>query len=155
MVKINVVIPSESPVTTPLLAILATDGLVLVHVPPAPGLMVVVLPAQIPEGPVRAIAGLTPTLMAADVSDTQPVMVSVKINRASPGLSADTIPVLLIVATLLLVLTHTPPVAGAIDPLVPIHKLGEPVILATGLRFTAMSAWAIAEQPMVLVTVTL
>ena len=45
-VKVNVTLPAATPVTTPAFVIVATAGLLLTHVPPVVGDIVMVLPAQ-------------------------------------------------------------------------------------------------------------
>lgn len=50
-VKLKVAVPPPTPVTTPALFTVATEGLLLTHVPPVVGLRVVVVPAQIVVAP--------------------------------------------------------------------------------------------------------
>jgi len=56
-VKVNVAVPAATPVTTPAEVTVATDGLLLTHVPPVVGDRVVVAPTQIGLLPVMLTVG--------------------------------------------------------------------------------------------------
>ena len=71
-VNVKVAVPEVSPVTKPLLVILATDGLLLVHVPPIEGKNCVVEPIQTALSPIRLIIGFEFTVTGAVGRDTQP-----------------------------------------------------------------------------------
>ena len=58
LVNVNVAEPAETPVTTPALVTVATDGLLLVHVPPLVGDKVLVDPTQMMDVPVSATTGV-------------------------------------------------------------------------------------------------
>lgn len=60
------------PVTTPPFVILATDGLLLIHVPPIFGVKLVVFPTQISLGPVILTIGFGLTFMFISGTATQP-----------------------------------------------------------------------------------
>ena len=77
LVKINVAVPAEMPVTTPTLLTVATAGFVLTQVPPATGERVVVNPIQILLTPVMLTVGVGFTVTAAVGAETQPVVVFV------------------------------------------------------------------------------
>jgi hypothetical protein len=57
-VKVNVVVPADMAVITPDKLIWATELLLLTHVPPVVGDMVVLVPIHAVDGPVKAIVGL-------------------------------------------------------------------------------------------------
>ena len=59
LVNVNVVDPAATPVTTPPLVMVATDGLLLVQVPPIEGDKVVVAPIHKADAPVIETEGLT------------------------------------------------------------------------------------------------
>jgi hypothetical protein len=62
---VKITVPAEIPVTTPVMPIAATDGLLLVHTPPAQGsLNVIVVPTHNVFGPVigHGVHGTTLTL---------------------------------------------------------------------------------------------
>lgn len=77
-VYINVVIPLEIPVTTPLLLIVATFVLLLDHVPLPDGRTLVNPPSHIVDGPSNSVIGLSLTVIGKVASDIQPVDDSVK-----------------------------------------------------------------------------
>jgi hypothetical protein len=52
LLKVKLTTPSATPVTIPALVTVATPGLLLLHIPPAAGLKVVELPAQMLVAPV-------------------------------------------------------------------------------------------------------
>jgi hypothetical protein len=64
-VKRNVAVPAATPVTTPPLVTVATDGLLLDQVPPVDGVNVVVVPTHIVEDPEILTVGLCFALMVA------------------------------------------------------------------------------------------
>ena len=71
-VNVKLAEPAEIPVTTPLLLMVATETLLLAHVPPDEGKNVVVVPIQISGSPVRNTFGLPLTVNGAVGLDTQP-----------------------------------------------------------------------------------
>ena len=113
-VYIKVTKPALSPVTTPESVIVATTGLLLLHVPSDEGVNVVVSPTQIGFKPVKFTTGFGFTKTGIDASELQPKTFSVKIKEDVPGLSPVTRPVDEICATDGLVLTQKPPVEGVI-----------------------------------------
>ena len=64
-VKVNVAVPADTAVITPERLICAMALLLLIQVPPDVGEMVVLVPIQIVEGPVKLMIGLA--LMVTDV----------------------------------------------------------------------------------------
>jgi len=64
-------------VTTPLLLIVATPALLLYHEPPVVGDRVVVAPAQMVDGPVKATSGRLFMVTGSVAFEIHPVAVSV------------------------------------------------------------------------------
>ena len=129
-VKVNVATPWVRPVTKPALLILATNGLLLIQVPPEDGNSCVVLPTQIVDDPDIEISGLVLTLTISLGGDVHPVEISVNTNLAVPFDTPVTIPALLTTATDGFVLDHIPPVAGDKVVVAPGHIDVEPVTMA-------------------------
>jgi exosome complex RNA-binding protein Rrp42 (RNase PH superfamily) len=67
-VKINVVVPAETPVTTPTLVIVAILASLLIHVPPAVGNNVIVDPTQTSEEAVTTGNALTVMVTTDEVA---------------------------------------------------------------------------------------
>jgi hypothetical protein len=128
------VVPVSMPETIPVDgAIVADAGVPLVQVPPlVASASVVVLPAHTLNVPVMAAgSGLTVyTFVALQPVDSMYIIVDV------PADSADTIPALVTVPTVVVPLLHVPP-AGAEDKVVvaPSHAMAVPV-MAEGVRLT-------------------
>jgi hypothetical protein len=76
-IKVNVAVPAETPATTPAFVTVATDVLLLVHVPPVVGFNVVVDPTHIEEAPVMLTVGFALIVNGAVASDAQLVLVNV------------------------------------------------------------------------------
>jgi hypothetical protein len=132
-VNVNVALPAAAPVTTPAFDTVATDALLLAHVPPVVGLNVLVLPIHIDVAPVMLIVGLAFTVKGAVAAELQPVLVNVYVNVTVPALIAVINPAFVIVATDVLLLVHVPPVLGLIVVVPPMHKLVfAPVIFVVG-----------------------
>lgn len=74
LVYVKVTVPPPTPVTRPAFVTLATDGSLLVQVPPVVGDKVVVAPAQIVLAPVMLTTGNAFTVTLAVGADTQPVL---------------------------------------------------------------------------------
>jgi hypothetical protein len=72
LVKVNVTIPSATPVTTPLLVTVAIAGLELVQVPPVDGDSCVVPPIHTLSGPVILTVGLGIMAILTIGSEAQP-----------------------------------------------------------------------------------
>lgn len=62
-VNVKVAVPADTPVIRPALVIVATNGLLLTHVPPKDGKIDVLPPIQIEDGPFNVIGGLPFTLI--------------------------------------------------------------------------------------------
>jgi len=132
-VKVNVTLPAVSPVINPALVMVATAGLLLTHVPPEPGLAVIVEPIHnVAVGKLTTGRAFTVTL---DVVLLQPVVVFVKVNVTLPAVSPVINPALVMVATAGLLLTHVPPEPGLAVIAEPIHNVAVG-ILTTGRVFT-------------------
>jgi hypothetical protein len=112
LVKINPTEPAVNPDTIPELIMDAIAELLLVHIPPVLGLSVVLFPTQILDCPVILMIGLTFIETGDEDSDTHPVELLVKVKLTCPAFIPVTIPPLVIVAKLLLLLVHVPPVDG-------------------------------------------
>ena len=137
-VKMNVDVPALTPVTIPELFTVATDALLLVHVPPVAGLSVVVFPMHVVLLPVMDTAGLAVIVTGLVDRDTQPEAVLVKVNVAVPALTPVTIPAFVTVAFKLLLLTQVPPDDGLNVVVDAIQIEVEPVIATVGLAFMVM-----------------
>ena len=147
-VNVKVEVPADIPDIKPALVIVATEGVLLIHVPPVAGATVVVKPTQIVFGPEKLTVGLLLTVTGAVGSDAQPP-VAVKIKVAVPALTAVTTPPLVTVATPVLLLAHVPPVVGDKVVEVPIQIKLAPVILTVGLFVTVIGAVGSDVQPVV------
>jgi hypothetical protein len=110
-VKVKVTRPAETLVTIPPLVTVATDGLLLIHVPPVAGDTAAVLPTQIEVLPIIATTGNAVTLREGLVW-LHPVAVCVNVNETVPAESPVTVPELVTDATSELLLTQVPPVEG-------------------------------------------
>jgi hypothetical protein len=76
-VNVNVAVPAATPVTTPTFVTVATEVLLLVHMPPVVGLNEVVDPAHIVLPPVMLTLGFTFTVNGAVASELHPLLVKV------------------------------------------------------------------------------
>jgi len=84
LVNVNVTVPALRPVTTPLLVTVATDGLLLVHVPPVLGDKVDVKPTHTMSSPVIETVGLPVTVSGEEDADAQLDKLLTKVNVAKP-----------------------------------------------------------------------
>ena len=134
-VNVNVAEPAATPVTTPAEVTVATDGLLLTHVPPVVGDKVVVAPMHIELLPVMLTVGKALTVTAVVVL-LQLVVDEVNVNVAEPAATPVTTPAEVIVATDGLLLTQVPPVVGDKVVVDPIHIELLPVMLTVGKTFT-------------------
>jgi hypothetical protein len=140
-------------VITPAFVIVATDVLLLVHVPPVVGLMVVVPPIhKLVLAPVILVVGLAPTVITEVASLGHPVLVCVNVKVAVPVDTPVTTPAFVTVATALLLLVHVPPVVGLKVVVLPKHIEVPPVTLTVGFALTVNGAVATDVHP-VLVSV--
>jgi hypothetical protein len=124
--------------------------LLLAHTPPTVGASVVLFPIQICGGPETVAKGLTYTFILTDVSEAQPVEVSVKINLADPGDTALTIPELSMDATDGWVLDQVPPALGKKLVVLAGHRDCGPESEMIGLPFTNTGAVGSEAHPPVL-----
>jgi hypothetical protein len=146
LVKVNVTVPAETPVTTPEFDTVATAVLLLTHVPPVVGERVVVLPAQIVLFPVIAEVGLV-LMVTADVGfDTHPVVL-VNVNVTVPAETPVTIPSLVTVALVILLLTHVPPVVGERVVVDWAHIDVRPVIATIGFALMVTAGVGLEGHP--------
>ena len=145
LVKEKVADPIPTPVTKPVLFTVATAGLLLIQVPPEEGLRVVVLPICISELPVMETTGSAFTVKALEL--LQPVVLLVNISVAVPDETEVTTPELVIVATVVLLLAHVPPLLGDTNAVPPIQTSLAPPRTGRGLIVTLP---VVLEQPVVL-----
>ena len=131
LVKVNVAVPADTPVTTPAFVTVATLGLLLAQVPPVMGESVVVAPAQIVALPEMPTTGLFVTETVRPM-ETHPVVPSVKVSVVVPPAMPVTRPALVTVATAGLLLAQVPPVVGDSVVVKPAQMLLAPVMLTTG-----------------------
>ena len=103
----------------------ATDGLLLFHMPIFEADKCKVLPIQIPLLLSSLMAGLPFTMIGKEGSELQPSSV-VNIKVTIPCANAVTIPVLVIVAMSELLLTQFPPDDGTNDVVPLIHSAASP-----------------------------
>ena len=134
-VKVNVADPAATPVTTPAEVTVATDGLLLTHVPPVVGDKVVVDPMQIELLPVMLTVGKALTVTVPVVL-MQLVVADVNVKAADPAATPVTTPAEVTVATDGLLLTHVPPVVGDKVVVDPMHIELLPVMLTAGKALT-------------------
>jgi hypothetical protein len=114
--------------------IIATPLSLLVQVPPVDGDTKVLLPAHITLLPETTAVGLLLTMMSFVGFEAQPTLL-VKVKFTLPALRADTIPLLVTVATLGLLLVHVPPIVGVREVVLCAHTIVFPIMFATGLSF--------------------
>lgn len=109
------------------------DGLLLDHVPPVMGVTFAVDSSQTLVAPPKTGIGFTVTL---PVVFEHPVVLFVNVKLAEPVPIAVTTPELVTVATLVLLLTHVPPVVGDKVVVFPTQIELLPVILTAGNAVT-------------------
>ena len=79
-VKVRVVVPAATPVTTPALVTVATPGALLAQVPPVAGVTLAVLPTQTVVAPPKVgLAGIAFTTTFALANEVHPVVVLVTV----------------------------------------------------------------------------
>ena len=117
--------------TTPAEVTVATEVLLLTHVPPVVGDKVVVDPIHIELLPVMLTAGKALTVTVPVVL-LQLVVADVNVKVADPAATPVTTPAEVTVATAGLLLTHVPPVVGDKVVVDPIHIELLPVMLTAG-----------------------
>ena len=151
---VMVAVPWAIPVTTPVvLPTVATDGVLLVHVPPIVVLVTVVVePIHIGATPkIGAAGGTTVTISVTNVDPH--VFVTIYEMTDVPVATPETIPLLLTVATPVLALLQAPPVvtsANVVEPVVQSDVV--PVMaLTTGTPKTVSKAGVEVAEPAELV----
>ncbi len=133
----------------------ATEPLLLTHVPPVVGDKVVVEPAHIVDKPVILTAGKEFTVTAAVGAETQPVVEFVNVNVAEPAATPVTTPAFVTVATDALELTHVPPTFGNKLVVLPTQIVDRPDIFTAGNAFTVTTVVPTGELQPETVAVTL
>jgi len=149
-------VPAATPDTIPVEPTVATDVLLLLHVPPvAVSARVIVDPTQTLDDPVIAGTvgnGLTVTAAVTIVVQPKP-LVTLYVIVDVPVAAPVTVPVEPTVATTVLLLLHVPPVVVLLsDVVAPWHTLIVPVIAATvgnGLAVTFAVTAAVQPKPLV------
>ncbi len=149
LVKVNVAVPAAIPVTNPTFVTVATDVLLLTHVPPVVGDNVVVAPTHTEDEPVILTVGLAITVIALVGFDVQPVDVFVKVKVTEPAATPVTTPAFVTVATAVLLLSQVPPVVGDKVVVAPTHTEVDPVILTVGLTIVVMADVGSETHPVV------
>jgi hypothetical protein len=147
-VNINLVVPPESPVTSPVLLTDAIPGNSLVQVPPLAGISWVVWPGQIVAGPTILIIGFERTVTLPPGSEVHPDPCSVNVKDAFPAAIALTSPVPETVATEVLEDVHVPPVEGVSWAALPTQTVLF-VMLIVGLEYTVNAGLGRDTQPVV------
>ena len=154
LVKVNVTVPTATPVTTPSFATVAMAGSLLDQVPPDVGDKVVVDPIQILLEPVMLTTGNGFTVTGEVAAEIHPVVLLVKLNITEPPDTPVTTPALLTVATDGSLLVQVPPLVGDTPLTSPTQMVEAPVRLTFGGLTTEMVAVAELVQPLPSVTVT-
>jgi hypothetical protein len=126
-VNLKFTFPALTAVISPLLFIVATEGLLLTHTPPDVGDTLDVSPIQSDVVPVTEIVGLGFTVSEVVVIAWQPLMLLVKVKLTMPGAIAVISPLLLTAAIFELLLIHVPPEDGKRFVLLPTHNVVGPV----------------------------
>ena len=149
-VYVTVEVPAERPVAMPVPEpIVATDVLLLAHVPPPGSNKVVVAPIQIPVTPVITEgSGLTVIVLYAE----HPVEANPYVMVAVPAVMPVTSPVDdPTVATEVLLLLHTPPLVASLSAVVnPTQTAAVPVIgTGVGLTVTVVPTAQLTPVPVI------
>jgi hypothetical protein len=153
--------PDAIPVTTPELFTVASEVNTLLHVPPeVVSVRVILEPTHTEFGPVivPALVGVLPTVIVLVAFVVPQTLVFEYVMTAVPGLTPVTTPVLLILATAVLLLLQVPSVAVSVSKMVePVQTNERPeMALSTGAVFTVTSVPTdVSVQPNDVVTVTL
>lgn len=148
LVKVRVTVPAATPVTTPALVTVAIKVLLLLQVPPKPGVTLAVEPTQTDVAPPRVGSVLTVNALVL----LQPVAVSVKVRVKAPALTPVTTPALVMVALPVLLLVHVPPEAGVTLAVAPIHTVVAPPKVGSAFTVTVLEQEEV--QPLAPVTIT-
>jgi hypothetical protein len=145
----NEATPCATPVTIPLVLMVATEALLLVQFPPVEGKNALVAPTHIVLLPDNVIVGFGLTEIADVLSDSQPVAASMNFKVALPALNPTTIPEFVVLRIAVLLLIQVPPVAGYNVVVPPIHMDELPTTLTVGLLYTAMFGLFDETQPVI------
>ena len=89
LVKVNVVVPAEIPVTRPLLSMVATASLPLVQIPPDAGDRLTVAPTQTDVGPDNVGRALITRLVPLSVTSTPELLLITRILYCVPAVAPD------------------------------------------------------------------
>src|SRR5690554_6449318 len=150
-VKVTETVPSETPVSNPVLSTVAFVGSLLAHVPPELGDKLNVSPTHIsaPVGKVIIGLGFTIILPAAFVFE-HPVVPSVKVTETVPSEIPVSNPALSTVAFVGSLLAHVPPELGDKLNVSPTHISAPVGKVIIGLGFTIiLPAAFVFEHPVV------
>jgi hypothetical protein len=147
-VYVNEAVPAATAVINPALVIVATDVLLLTHVPNVVGLTVVVLPIQSEVlDPVIFVVGRALTVTVFVAFDGHKVVLLVNVKVTVPPLTPVTTPALVTVATPVLLLAQVPPDVGLKVVVDPTQIVLAPVMLTIGFAFTVNGDVAIELHP--------
>lgn len=154
LVYVKVAVPAETPVTTPVLVTVATDGALLTHEPPVEGDKVVVLPAQILLDPVMLAIGIGLTVTTGVAADKHPLEALVKVKLTVPAAKPVTTPAFVTLAMEPSLLAQVPPEVGDTPVISPTQISLEPVRFTVGAVTIAIALVADWVQPLASLTVT-
>lgn len=146
-VKVKVAEPTETPVITPALVMLAMEELLLTHVPPVVGVMPIEVPIHTVLRPVSVAMGLGLTVKVGVGRLVQPVAVLVKIKLVVPTSTPVTRPLEATVATPASLVDQVPPEVGVSVVVVPGQIEDVPDMLTMGLATTVMAEVDALRQP--------
>ena len=146
-VYVKVALPTETPVITPALVMVATAELLLTQVPPVLGVIPMEVPIHTVLKPVSVAMGLALTVTDGVGKLAQPVAVLVNTKFVVPTAIPVTTPLEATVATPVSLLTQVPPEDGVSVVVVPGQIEEVPDRFTTGLATTVMAAVEALRQP--------
>ncbi len=146
-VKVKVAEPTETPVITPALVMLATASLLLTHVPPVVGVIPMEVPIHTVLKPVSVAMGLALTVTDGVGKLAQPVVVLVNTKLVVPTAIPVTTPLEATVATPVSLLTQVPPDVGVSVVVVPGQIEEVPDKFTMGLATTVIAEVEALLQP--------
>jgi hypothetical protein len=147
-VNVKKAVPGDIPVTTPTFDTVATESALDTQVPPAPGVTCDNPPIQISSEPDIATVGLPFTVTGAEATDLHKVVLLVKVNVATPWLTAVMVPPLVMVAIASLLDAQVPPVPGVIVVVSPIHNSLSAGAVMVGPGSTVNESLGSESQPL-------
>ena len=146
-VKVKVAEPTETPVITPALVMLATASLLLTQVPPVVGVIPMEVPIHTVLKPVSVAMGLALTVTDKVGKLAQPVAILVNTKLVVPTAIPVTTPLEATVATPVSLLTQVPPEVGVSVVVVPGQIEEVPDKFTMGLANTVIAEVEALLQP--------